>query len=119
MLRIILFSLFFCFNSSTIANCHYDIYFLHKEISNQQVKDKTKHCTLSCQLGIRCNSNTTLILGALKELKDLLGPGNFEFKDMYANYVGVSYSSILKKNVRSSYVMDEYCFDYCLDQFEF
>jgi hypothetical protein len=51
--------------------------------------DKYKHCAVSCALALRCPANDVLELGALKELIDVVGPGNAEIDDLKADYDGV------------------------------
>lgn len=50
--------------------------------------DKFKHCALSCQLALRCDAMDTLSLGILKELWDLISPGNAEWEDLVADMEG-------------------------------
>jgi hypothetical protein len=52
--------------------------------------DKYKHCAVSCALALRCPADDVLELGALKELIDVVGPGNAEINDLKADYDGVS-----------------------------
>ena len=52
--------------------------------------DKNLHCAVSCMLTLRCNSKEVLLVGYLKEFKDLLGPGNAERADIEADKYGIS-----------------------------
>lgn len=52
--------------------------------------DKNLHCSVSCMLTLRCNSKEVLLVGYLKEFKDLLGPGNAERADIEADKYGIS-----------------------------
>jgi len=51
--------------------------------------DKNRHCTVSCMLGLRCNLNEVMLVGIMKEFKDVFGPGNAERDDLYADKYGV------------------------------
>lgn len=51
--------------------------------------DKFKHCAVSCMLALRCPAADVLEIGILKELADIIGPGNAEMKDLEADYTGV------------------------------
>lgn len=51
--------------------------------------DKNRHCTVSCMLSLRCNSNEVMLVGILKEFKDVFGPGNAERADLIADKYGV------------------------------
>jgi len=51
--------------------------------------DKNRHCTVSCMLTLRCPSADVMMAGALKEIKDLFGPGNAEVEDLVADAIGV------------------------------
>jgi hypothetical protein len=51
--------------------------------------DKFKHCAVSCMLALRCPASDVLEIGILKELADLVGPGNAEMEDLQADFLGV------------------------------
>ena len=55
--------------------------------------DKYKHCAVSCALTLRCPATDVLELGLLKELVDVVGPGNAELNDLKADYEGVALAS--------------------------
>ena len=64
--------------------------------------DKFKHCAVSCLLTLRCSALDVLELGIIKELADVVGPGNAEMNDLRADYYGVSLATSLKaKNDKS------------------
>ena len=52
--------------------------------------DKFKHCGGSCILTLRCPAVDVMELGILKELADMVGPGNAEMADLKADYIGVA-----------------------------
>lgn len=52
--------------------------------------DKFMHCALSCQVALRCGGYETLSVGILKELWDLISPGNAELEDIEADLRGIS-----------------------------
>lgn len=67
--------------------------------------DKFKHCAVSCLLTLRCSALDVLELGIIKELADVVGPGNAEMNDLRADYYGVSLATSLKaKNDKSCMV---------------
>lgn len=51
--------------------------------------DKNRHCSVSCMLSLRCNLDEVMIIGILKEIKDVFGPGNAERADLIADKYGV------------------------------
>lgn len=53
--------------------------------------DKFKHCALSCQFALRCGAADSAAIGYLKELYDLISPGNAEIKDLKANAAGIRF----------------------------
>ncbi len=63
--------------------------------------DKFKHCAVSCLLTIRCPAADVLELGIIKELADVVGPGNAEMADLEADYHGVKLGSIFKASDHS------------------
>jgi hypothetical protein len=52
--------------------------------------DKNRHCTVSCMLALKCNDNEVMLVGMLKEFKDVFGPGDADAEDMEANALGIS-----------------------------
>lgn len=52
--------------------------------------DKNRHCTVSCMLALKCNDNEVMMIGVLKEFKDLLGPGDADAEDIEADALGIS-----------------------------
>jgi hypothetical protein len=61
----------------------------YRTLKQMKIKDKTMHCTLSCDLTNKCNANVSLALGIGKEFVDVLGPGDAEWGDLSANLKGV------------------------------
>ena len=61
--------------------------------------DKFKHCAVSCLLTLRCPAVDVLEIGILKELADVVGPGNAELDDLKANFDGVDL--VVKKKVKT------------------
>ena len=62
----------------------------YQELKPLPVSDKTKHCALSCFLSLRCGPFESLNVGLLKELLDILGPGQAEMADLQANQQGIT-----------------------------
>lgn len=58
--------------------------------------DKFKHCYVSCYLARRCPSLDVMELGIIKELVDIVGPGNAEFADLQADRDGVKLGDQLR-----------------------
>lgn len=69
--------------------------------------DKNRHCTVSCMLALRCNKNEVMLIGILKEIKDLFGPGHAEREDIRADRTGIQ----LVRNQRAR--TDRECLDQC------
>lgn len=63
---------------------------LQSEVEEPLRTDKWKHCALSCMLARRCGGNDSFMLGILKELADVVGPGNAEWADLVADSDGVT-----------------------------
>ena len=55
--------------------------------------DKNRHCSVSCMLALKCNDSEVLMVGMLKEFKDLLGPGDADTADIEANITGIALAS--------------------------
>ena len=55
--------------------------------------DKNRHCTVSCMLALKCNDNEVMLVGLLKEFKDVFGPGDADAEDIEADALGVSLAS--------------------------
>tara|TARA_B100001971_G_scaffold129103_1_gene119014 strand:- start:59480 stop:59878 length:399 start_codon:yes stop_codon:yes gene_type:complete len=51
--------------------------------------DKFMHCALSCQIALRCGGYESLSIGILKELWDLVTPGDADIKDIEADLRGI------------------------------
>ena len=52
--------------------------------------DKNRHCTVSCMLALKCNDQEVMLIGLLKEFKDLFGPGDADQADIEADALGIS-----------------------------
>jgi hypothetical protein len=107
-MKIILFFLVFVVSASTSADeqvmlCPAIYYSSVKKIVNANGSfDKFKHCSVSCLLTLRCPAVDVLELGILKEILDVVGPGNAEMADLRADYFGVELVTSLKaKNDKS------------------
>lgn len=74
---------------------------------NHSSYDKNLHCSVSCMLTRRCHSKEVLLVGYLKEFKDLLGSGNAERADIEADIYGID----LVKNKRA--LTDKECLTQC------
>jgi len=62
---------------------------IKKVVESNGKFDKFKHCSVSCMLTLRCPAEDVLEIGILKELGDIIGPGNAEWDDLRADYKGV------------------------------
>lgn len=51
--------------------------------------DKQKHCRAAALIAARCSVGEAALLGVMKEIRDLLGPGNAEWADLRANQAGI------------------------------
>lgn len=69
--------------------------------------DKNLHCSVSCMLTLRCGKRQTLIVGYLKELRDLLGYGTPDREDIKANRYGIDLVTDKRATV------DKECFEQC------
>mgnify|MGYP003640430315 CR=1 FL=1 len=63
---------------------------LKQQVELPGVSDKWKHCALSCLLARRCGAEDSFLLGIIKELADVVGPGNAEWADLQADLNGVT-----------------------------
>lgn len=63
---------------------------LKPQVMIPDTTDKWKHCALSCLLARRCGAEDAFVLGILKELADLVGPGTAEWADLQADANGVT-----------------------------
>ncbi len=52
--------------------------------------DKNRHCTVSCMLALKCNDTEVLLVGVLKEFRDVFGPGEADAEDIKADRYGIS-----------------------------
>ena len=59
------------------------------KLKSMPIQDKSMHCTLSCDLTMKCSSALSLGLGIAKEIYDMFGPGNAEMADLRADIRGV------------------------------
>ncbi len=50
--------------------------------------DKNNHCSVSCLLSLRCSLTEVALAGYYKELRDVLGPGSADARDLEANRIG-------------------------------
>lgn len=82
-----------------------------KTVEANGAHDKFKHCAVSCLLALRCPAVDVLELGILKELLDVVGPGNAEMNDLRADYHGVGLVTSLKAKT------DKACISYCHKQY--
>lgn len=65
----------------------------HDEVNRLPAhRDKLKHCTLSCLVARKCLSFEVDMIGILKEIYDLIGPGNSELEDIEANRRGIRFA---------------------------
>jgi len=104
-----LFILFITLTSSVYANsfetspredvssellCAYEQATYYKQIVKVRnfARDKYKHCTISCIVGLECGLTSTAILGMAKEIYDVFGPGHAELEDLLANFLGLRIS---------------------------
>jgi len=78
-----------------------------KTVEANGAHDKFKHCAVSCLLALRCPAVDVLELGILKELADMIGPGNSEMDDLKADYYGVGLVTSLKAKT------DKACISQC------
>ncbi len=62
----------------------------YRELKELPLKDKAKHCALSCYLTIKCSAVETFHVGVIKEIIDLFGDGNAETSDIRANLDGIT-----------------------------
>tara|TARA_R110000868_G_scaffold132380_3_gene343218 strand:- start:39775 stop:40107 length:333 start_codon:yes stop_codon:yes gene_type:complete len=81
---------------------------LKPQVEKPGVSDKWKHCALSCLLARRCGAEDSLLLGIIKELADVVGPGNAEWADLQADLNGVTLWRIGMGKT------DQMCKDQCL-----
>jgi hypothetical protein len=73
--------------------------------------DKFLHCSVSCMLSLRCPVPDVVAAGVLKEVRDLLGYGEPDLKDIQANLKGIR--EVLNGNAST----DQQCLDRCLEIF--
>ncbi len=62
----------------------------YRELKELPLKDKTKPCSLSCFLAIKCSAVESFHVGVIKEIIDLFGEGNAETSDIRANLDGIT-----------------------------
>jgi hypothetical protein len=51
--------------------------------------DKNLHCAVSCMLTLKCGPSETLLVGGLKEVRDLMGYGEPSVDDLKADMKGI------------------------------
>lgn len=68
-------------------------------------RDKLKHCTLSCLVARKCPDAEIELVGLIKELIDLIGPGDSDRADMEANRKGIQLAKKAEK--------EEDCLRFC------
>ncbi len=78
-----------------------------KIVESQGSYDKYKHCAVSCLLTLRCPASEVFNLGVLKELADMVGPGNAEWDDLKADAEGIKL--VTSKKAKT----DQQCIDQC------
>ena len=71
---------------------------IREKIDNFKITDKAKHCSLSCLVARKCKNANILLLGFMKELIDIVGPGNSEIEDMKANFQGTYFAFTSKQS---------------------
>src|SRR4051812_34366472 len=59
------------------------------QIDLPQRLDKFKHCALSCIIALQCGPVESWGAGVIKELADLIGPGDPDWKDLRADRMGI------------------------------
>jgi hypothetical protein len=52
--------------------------------------DKNRHCSVSCMLALKCNNQEVMMVGVLKEIQDVFGPGEADAEDLKADAFGIS-----------------------------
>jgi hypothetical protein len=60
-----------------------------KELNEKPLKDKVKHCTLTCVVTQECSQYSARSLGYIKEILDLMGMGQADWDDISANELGI------------------------------
>lgn len=75
--------------------------------TQHSTNDKNRHCTVSCMLTLKCPASEVLMVGILKEFKDVFGPGEPDVEDIKADRYGIS----LVKNDRAQ--TDLECLEQC------
>ncbi len=69
--------------------------------------DKNRHCTVSCMLALKCNDSEVMMVGLLKEFKDVFGPGDADSEDIEADALGISLAA--KRSARTN----QQCLNQC------
>jgi hypothetical protein len=67
-----------------------EVIYLKDDIIALGKGDKFMHCALSCQVALRCGGYESLSIGILKELWDLITPGDADIEDIKADMRGIS-----------------------------
>ena len=55
--------------------------------------DKNRHCSVSCMLALKCNDQEVMMVGLLKEIQDVFGPGEADAEDLKADAFGIGLAS--------------------------
>lgn len=61
----------------------------HRTFMKTPANDKFKHCTMSCIITINCGAFEAMNTGILKEIIDVVTPGDSSIKDIEADMRGV------------------------------
>ena len=74
---------------------------LKDDIISLGKNDKFMHCALSCQIALRCGGYESMSIGILKELWDLISPGDADIEDLKADAKGIKL--VLQRNANNDY----------------
>ena len=84
---------------------------IKSEVSRRPITDKNMHCSASCILTLKCYPEDVLAIGIVKEILDLLTPGDSDINDIRANLKGI-------RLVTSGTARDpEDCYSRCLSYY--
>lgn len=84
---------------------------LYPPINRAPKVDKYQHCTLSCQLTLRCDPKAVYSLGLMKEFLDLLGYGTPSKADLAANMKGILFG------LQTKISTNKHCSEVCDKEF--
>lgn len=85
---------------------------LKDDIIDLGKNDKFMHCALSCQIALRCGGYQSLSVGILKELWDLITPGDADIEDIKADIAGIN---LVLNNQANN---DNQCINICDDLYK-